>query len=195
MRNTGSASLVIDSIYAKGQLAYGLGIYLKDTTISYLVHLRELPLHFSMGPGDSASVDIGRPFCAVCKSCADFFDTLVIHCNSISNNYTYIYVEADGQFSSVEDEHAVLSQHALSQNYPNPFNPVTSIPFSLAKDDYVSLCVYNNLGEILSILYSGKLSAGEHAKSWDGSKFPSGIYFYKLTSTSYNAVKKMVLIK
>jgi hypothetical protein len=195
MRNTGSASLIIDSIYAKGQLAYVLSIFLKDTTINYGIHISELPLHFSMEAGDSATLYISRPFCAVCKSCADFFDTLVVHSNSLSNNYTYICIEADGQFSSVEDGNTVWTQYALSQNYPNPFNPVTSIPFSLARDGYVTLSVYNNLGEIISILYSGNLSAGQHVKSWDASKFSSGVYFYRLTSTGYNAVRKMVLTK
>ena len=94
----------------------------------------------------------------------------------------------------------------LFQNYPNPFNPVTKIKFSLPSPSKggvvnVSLVIYDIMGrEVESLIPppgGGQegLAPGSYEVSWDGSKYSSGIYFYRLTSGSYSDVKKMVLIK
>ncbi|MBL7128656.1 MAG: T9SS type A sorting domain-containing protein [Ignavibacteria bacterium] len=83
----------------------------------------------------------------------------------------------------------------LLQNYPNPFNPSTSIRFDLHKTTHVALTVYNILGEEISTLVNDKLNARSYEVDWDGSGYPSGVYFYKLTTDGFVDVKKMVLMK
>jgi hypothetical protein len=194
LSNIGTSSLIIDSIYSKNRLGYNLDIYLKDTSIFYIVFIGNPPILFSIDPGDSAQLVFSRPFCPICKSNADFYDTVIVHSNSITNAYAHIYVEGDGS-TLVENSNTLVNNYMLFQNYPNPFNPVTSIPFYLAHEDYLTLNVYNNLGQRISCIYSGRLGPGNHAKIWDASEFPSGIYYYKLETASFTAIRKMVLVK
>ena len=192
--NKGSSTLIVDSIYTNRRLGYNLHIYLKDTNIVYLVFIGYPRTLFTIAPGDSARLVFSRPFCPICKTTADFSDTIFIHSNSITNAYTRIYVTGDGS-TLVENSNAQISGYALLQNYPNPFNPLTSIPFDLAREDYLTLNVYNDLGQRISCIYSGRLGPGSFTKMWDATEFPSGIYYYKLESTSFTAIRKMVLIK
>jgi hypothetical protein len=83
----------------------------------------------------------------------------------------------------------------FNQNYPNPFNPITTISFSLPQVSYVSLKVFNALGEEIEILVSEELSAGNYQYDWNAINLPSGIYFYKLQSENFVETKKMILLK
>ncbi len=89
----------------------------------------------------------------------------------------------------------LISDYSLSQNYPNPFNPVTTIEFSIPKNEFVNLKVYNILGKEIKNLVSGNLQAGKYTVNFDAANLPSGMYFYKLTSGTFSSVKKMTLIK
>ncbi len=96
--------------------------------------------------------------------------------------------------TGVENEIS-LSDYSLSQNYPNPFNPVTTIEFSIPKQGYVNLKVYDILGKEIKTLVNNNLQTGKYSINFDASNLPSGMYFYKLTAGSYSSVKKMTLIK
>lgn len=87
------------------------------------------------------------------------------------------------------------AEYNLAQNYPNPFNPVTTIRYSVAKEGYVRLSVYNLIGSRVATLVSGHKAAGSYSVQFDGSSLPSGIYLYKLESGSFTAFKKLVLLK
>ena len=97
----------------------------------------------------------------------------------------------------ISDPPSVLSkyQFELGQNYPNPFNNSTDISYSLTKESFVTLKVYDSLGREVSSLVNGDRRAGTYKISFDGSSFASGIYFYRLSSGEFNAVKKMFLLK
>ncbi|MDE3057011.1 MAG: T9SS type A sorting domain-containing protein [Bacteroidota bacterium] len=90
---------------------------------------------------------------------------------------------------------------ALGNNYPNPFNPSTSIPVEIPAQTAIELKVFNILGEEIRTIYAGTLAAGKYWFNWDGRDsgnrdVASGYYFYRLTtSTGYNKVKKMVLLR
>lgn len=86
-------------------------------------------------------------------------------------------------------------EFSLSQNYPNPFNPTTQIKYTIPKSSFVTLKVYNILGEVVSTLYSGNRMAGNYTTTFDAGKFASGIYFYRLKAGNFISVKKMVLLK
>ena len=85
--------------------------------------------------------------------------------------------------------------YALYQNYPNPFNPVTTIKFDLVKAGNTSIRVYNILGQLVETLLDKKMDAGYHKISFNASRYASGVYFYKIVSGKFTAIKKMVLIK
>ena len=89
----------------------------------------------------------------------------------------------------------VPSNFALIGNYPNPFNNSTLISFRLGEPGYVSLDVYNMLGQKIASLHDGYLEAGQHDIAWNAASVSSGIYFYKLTAGENSAVKKMSFIK
>lgn len=81
-------------------------------------------------------------------------------------------------------------------NYPNPFNPSTEIKFSLPKDEFVTIKVYNLLGEEINTLVNHVYKqAGNYSVIFDGSSLASGVYFYTIEAGTYKATKKMVLMK
>ena len=83
----------------------------------------------------------------------------------------------------------------LKQNYPNPFNPSTTIEFGIPESQFVTLAVYNLLGEKVSVLVKENLTAGYYTANWDATELPSGIYIYKLISGKIVETKKMLLLK
>lgn len=89
----------------------------------------------------------------------------------------------------------IPTTYGLSQNYPNPFNPTTQIQYSIPQSGYVSLKVYNLLGEEIASLFDGVCNAGIYESTFDGGNFASGIYFYRLQSTNYSVTKKLILLR
>lgn len=91
----------------------------------------------------------------------------------------------------------VPAEFTLHQNFPNPFNPVTKIKFDIANsvNGVVNLTVFDILGRKVSVPANGKMKPGSYEVSWDGSKYSSGVYFYRFTSGNYSDVKKMILVK
>ena len=83
----------------------------------------------------------------------------------------------------------------LSQNYPNPFNPVTNLGFGISNLGFVSLKVYDVLGNEVITLVNEIKTAGYYEVDFDGSNLPSGIYYYKLEADSFSQVRKMMLVK
>lgn len=107
----------------------------------------------------------------------------------VDNIYAYLFVGTSGNASSVPEN------FKLEQNYPNPFNPVTKINFSIPKQTQVTLKVYDMLGREVAQLINRELSPNNYSVNFDGSKLSSGIYFYKLQTSEYREIKRMVLIK
>jgi len=87
------------------------------------------------------------------------------------------------------------TNYTLSQPYPNPFNPTTTIEFSIPQTEFVTVKVYNIVGNEITTLINEKLSTGNHSIQWDGSHQPSGVYFVKIESISFVQTRKMVLLK
>lgn len=83
----------------------------------------------------------------------------------------------------------------LAQNYPNPFNPTTSIRFQIPHDGFVSLKVYNMLGQEVATLVNEPRSAGTYTVTFNASHLASGVYIYKLASGTFTASKKLLLVK
>ena len=94
----------------------------------------------------------------------------------------------------------IPDNYSLLQNYPNPFNPSTKIKFDIAADGKgqkadVKLIIYNIQGKEITILVNQQLQSGTYDFEWDGSNYPSGMYFYTLRSGDFTETKRMVLLK
>jgi hypothetical protein len=89
----------------------------------------------------------------------------------------------------------VPKQYALYQNYPNPFNPETKIKFDLPKASELTIKVYDITGREVENLLNRKLEAGSYEYQWNASAYNSGVYFIKMQSAGFTAVKKVMLIK
>lgn len=121
---------------------------------------------------------------------------------TINNNDSTIKVNLQGICGSpigiIQISNQVPDKFNLSQNYPNPFNPSTKIKFaipSVNRNGNTKLVVYDMLGREVSVLVNRQLTPGTYEVSFDASEIPSGVYFYKLTSSDFVQTKRMVLIK
>jgi photosystem II stability/assembly factor-like uncharacterized protein len=83
----------------------------------------------------------------------------------------------------------------LQNNYPNPFNPATIIKYQIPTNSFVSITVYDILGKEIAKLVNERLKAGNYSVIFDGTKYSSGIYFYRLQTNNFSETKKMLLIK
>jgi len=84
---------------------------------------------------------------------------------------------------------------SLAQNYPNPFNPSTVIKYTLPKSEFVTLIVYDILGNEIARLVNGNQNSGEHTVNFNSSDLTSGIYFYQLKAGENRSMKKMIVIR
>jgi glucuronoarabinoxylan endo-1,4-beta-xylanase len=83
----------------------------------------------------------------------------------------------------------------LYQNYPNPFNQSTRIKFEIPEKSFVSLKVYNLLGQEIDELAGKEFSAGRHSVTFDASHLANGIYFYTLRAGAFTETKKMYIMR
>lgn len=83
----------------------------------------------------------------------------------------------------------------LNQNFPNPFNPSTTIEFSLAADDHVSLAVYDAAGRLVATVMDRDLSAGDYRVAFRADGLTSGVYFYRLSTSRGDETRKMILLR
>jgi hypothetical protein len=83
----------------------------------------------------------------------------------------------------------------LHQNFPNPFNPSTKIAVDIPKSSFISLIVYDILGKEAAMLINENLEPGKYEINWNAVNYPTGIYFYKLTTDEYSETRKMILLK
>jgi uncharacterized protein (DUF362 family) len=103
-------------------------------------------------------------------------------------DYTQVHVETP--------EAPMISQSfILYQNYPNPFNPSTSIGFSLPQSGPLRIDILNGLGKIVDVPVDRFYKKGSHMVVWRSGRFPSGVYYYRLRSGSFNETRKMILLK
>jgi hypothetical protein len=91
-------------------------------------------------------------------------------------------------------------QLQLEQNHPNPFNPSTTIEYQLPSRAYINISIYNSLGQLVRVLYSGESSTGNHSIVWDsrddsGRSVATGTYFYQVKVGDVVQTKKALLIK
>ena len=89
----------------------------------------------------------------------------------------------------------ISDDYKLYQNFPNPFNPATIISYKLNQSGFVTLKVYNLVGQVVKTLVNEYQESGTFSEQFDASELSSGIYLYKLQVNNYTSVKRMTLIK
>lgn len=132
-------------------------------------------------PGNTAVFDI------------DFADTSIGFACGVNGSI----LKYDKTSSPVINNSVVVSNSdfELLQNYPNPFNPKTIIRYSLFENKFITLKIFDVLGNEVASLVNEKQKAGSYIVNFEGTNYPSGIYFYKITSDEYSVTKRMLLIK
>jgi CubicO group peptidase (beta-lactamase class C family) len=97
--------------------------------------------------------------------------------------------------TEVDEEIVIPSVFRLEQNYPNPFNPLTTINFSISSSEFVTLKVYDVLGnEVATLVNEGK-TAGRYEIQFNAAELSSGVYLYKLQAGNFTETKKLILLK
>ena len=163
------------------------------------------------------STKVGNPFYTQLSVPISYFDsqipdtasiyiTLIDSTNSILSVASYTIID-DINFdpaSEIEPESGIINDFKLEQNYPNPFNPSTKINYELPVGGYVTLKIFNSLGEAIEKLIDNEYQdAGTHSSLFiANSSLPSGVYLYQLKAVpngrqagEFLATKKMILIK
>lgn len=105
------------------------------------------------------------------------------------------YIIIDENQQTPNEETLKPNLFSLEQNFPNPFNPSTRINYSLHTAGKVNLTVYSVDGRKVAELVNSNKGAGNHSVIWDASGLSSGVYIYRLTSSSHTTTKKMILLK
>lgn len=116
---------------------------------------------------------------------------------SILRTWTRLAPAMGYDLTGIDQEPAsgILQSFQLDQNYPNPFNPVTNIGFYLPENEFVTLKIYNLLGEEVAGLIAQNLNSGRHSVRFDAANFASGVYYYQLVAGPNRQVKKMMLLR
>jgi hypothetical protein len=124
---------------------------------------------------------------------------------AVVNDVTYTYRLLSHDINGAAHEYDMMAEatpgspipteYALEQNHPNPFNPNTSISYSVKEVGFVSLKIYNLLGQEVATLVSKEMAAGRYTVAFAATDLPSGVYVYRLEVNNFTAQKKMVLLK
>ena len=113
--------------------------------------------------------------------------------------YKLIQVAFDGSEKAIGNIEVTVNnipdEYALLQNYPNPFNPTTTISYQIPKGSYVSLKVYDLIGNEVADLVELNQEAGTYKVQFNAQNLPSGVYFYRLQAGKFVSVKKLILMK
>jgi len=142
----------------------------------------------------------------------NYAETRIDMLETDSYSFSHIGSVEDGRFAVVagtseflagyieSSQEALPDGFVLHQNYPNPFNPQTTVAFDLAHSGDVELTVFNVLGRKVKTVFDGKLLKGHHEFDWDGTNdagtsIASGVYFYRLQTSSGTKARKMLLLK
>lgn len=115
---------------------------------------------------------------------------------NLRKNYRFlVYGRFTGEWSSVNKTEEYSDNFMLQQNSPNPVSTTTKIKFSTSNTSYVTLRVYNQLGELVATLVNETLTPGVYDTDFDGSNLAPGLYFYTLSSGNQTKTLPMMIAR
>jgi hypothetical protein len=112
--------------------------------------------------------------------------------------YRLKQIDYDGSFKYsgiVELNLIAINDFRLEQNYPNPFNPSTTISYQLPKAEFVTVKIFDTIGNEVKTIVKENKPAGVHEVNFDASQLSSGIYLYRIDAGTFHQSKKMLLVK
>lgn len=118
-----------------------------------------------------------------------------MYCHDRYRTNQYQFVPPDEPVGIRPISSTVPDKFNLYQNYPNPFNPTTTIKFDVTTSSFVKINIFDALGREMETLINERLKPGSYSFVFDGSKYSSGVYFYRLALDSYSETKKMLMVK
>ena len=114
----------------------------------------------------------------------------------VSANYIAKYSCGMSTTAGVDiPENSLPQRYKLEQNYPNPFNPAPQIVFEIPSGEFVSLRIFNMLGQQVAVLVNEQRPAGAYTVTFRANNLPSGMYFYRLIAGSFQQTRKLLLLK
>jgi len=175
--NDGGSSLHVTRIYVNNAL-YRSALAINDTS-------------FFVASGDSHHVNITWT-----PAITDSMNVpLILQSNAPTSQVSWRLIGLTRSTSVAEEASGLPKVFALYPNYPNPFNPVTQVRFALPVASNVRLTVFDVNGRQVATLANGHVAAGYHTAVFDGAKFASGAYFYRIEAGSFSDIHKMMLLK
>ncbi|MCB0726460.1 MAG: T9SS type A sorting domain-containing protein [Ignavibacteriae bacterium] len=111
-----------------------------------------------------------------------------INANAVTKNNSNNNLKGN-KTSNISDD------YKLYQNFPNPFNPATILSYKINQSGFVTLKVYNLVGQVVATLVDDYQEVGTYSKQFDASNLSAGVYLYKLQVNNFTSVKRMTLIK
>jgi hypothetical protein len=162
------------------------GIFTTVSETKEFVYVIPSPGDTIWSPLSTDIIDIAKNIGVIRKMGETYFYVLN---GVVLNGKTY------GTLVGVKDKITVPMVYSLSQNFPNPFNPSTTIKYSLAKEGFIKLTVYNSIGSKVATIVDGYKPSGNYSVQFNGSNLASGIYLYRLESGNYSSAKKFILQK
>jgi endonuclease/exonuclease/phosphatase family metal-dependent hydrolase len=117
-----------------------------------------------------------------------------------SGSYTYRYkqINTNGTFEyspKISADILYPKKNILHQNYPNPFNPTTTIEFDVPYLSFITIKIFDVLGNEIEKLISDNFPPGQYSVVWNAAKYPSGVYFTQITFENNFLLNKMIYIK
>jgi len=206
--NTSEIPIKIDSIISVGSF-YGYHGNFSRPGFEYPFYFVQTAPGFTgdtlgivIPPNDSIKVCFFNvDLCPICDyEVQEYFkDTLKFVFGFLDGNvYSFdksIQISGEGYPSDATDEDILPNEFILEQNYPNPFNPSTSIQYAISSRQFVTLKVYDVLGNEVAKLVSEEKSAGSYEIKFNAEKLSSGVYYYHIRVGSFVKTKKMVLLR
>ena len=152
--------------------------------------------------------------CSLAPGASQEFCLAVVGGNEINNLISYVRMVENSGYSYIgsgpldvsfaDDTLSAIDSRVtgslpknpdLKQNFPNPFNPLTTIEYYLPRPEFVSIKIYNVLGEEIAKLVSARIPAGTHRVNFNAGSLSSGVYFYSLKTKTFTSTKKMILLR
>ena len=120
---------------------------------------------------------------------------LVQNAGKLKINYYGSIVTFQFTVTCINDQNLSSKIFNLEQNYPNPFNPSTSIQYTIRNSQFVSLKVYDVLGNEVATIVNEEKPIGSYVVNFNANGLASGVYFYRLQAGSFNQTKKFILMR
>ena len=194
--NNGTNSLIVDSIQCEEtNFLLSIGQFSDSANWVPIEEYFNATNVIEIQPNDSFQVRIGllAIIAKIKQINSTQVDTIYFYNNS-ANTPIFPVVITQTMTKILESDKIKLN-YILNQIYPNPLNPVTKIKYSVPYSTFISLKVYNLLGQEVAILVEEEKQVGTYTILFDGSGLASGVYYYRLETNDFTKTKKLLLLK